>query len=163
MKLALSPVRDKGLDHKDNGSSCTPTAMAASVPGLTLQMRAGGTLESENDVCRARLHSGPAASAGKAEHYQGWQVSNGSKKALHLACLLEVLILGLSPWSLAGKSRRAGVVELRASSNGRMSNEGSPLSLCLTSAFSLPSDDRKSLTSHPQGGKCIFVCSVENP
>lgn len=89
MKLALSPVRDKGLDHKDNSSSCTPTAMAASAPGLTLPARAGGALETHHAVCRGRLHSGPAASTSKAEHYQGWQISSGSKKALHLAWSVE--------------------------------------------------------------------------
>ena len=94
MKLALSPVRDKGLDHKDNSSSCTPTAMAASAPGPTLTTRAGGALETVSTVCRGRLQLGPAAGIGKAEHYQGWQMSSGSKKALQLAWSVG----GPAPW-----------------------------------------------------------------
>lgn len=66
MKLALSPVKDRGLDHKDNSSSCAPTAMASSAPGPT---GAGVALEMDSAVCRGRLQSGPAASRGKAEHY----------------------------------------------------------------------------------------------
>lgn len=52
-------------------------------------------------------------------------------------------------------SKKAGAVELQASSNGRMSNEGSSFSLCPL-PFALPSNGRNSQTSDPQGGKMCF-------
>lgn len=56
--------------------------------------RAAGALEMDSAVPRGRLQSGPAAGIGKAEHYQGWQMSNGSKKALQLAWSVG----GPAPW-----------------------------------------------------------------
>lgn len=69
---------------------------------------------------------------------KGDRCLGAAKRLCSFLGLLEVLLLGLSPWSLEGMSSREGAVGLKASSNGRMSNEGSPLSLCLTSAFSPP-------------------------
>jgi len=74
----------------------------------------------------------------KQSDVKGGRYLVAAERLCSLLGLSEVLLLGLSPWSLAGVSRRAGTVELLASSNGRMSNEGSPLSLCHASLFCPP-------------------------
>lgn len=110
-------------------------------------VRAGGHWRQH---CLQRASSGPGACTGKAEPCREWQMSHDSS----FLSLLEVLLLGLLLWF--GKDEQEGrVVEFRASSNVRTSNEGSTFSLCHTSAF-CPYLQWQSLTSHPKGGKMHF-------
>lgn len=54
---------------------------------------------------------------------------------------------GLAPWlvtMVSGRDEREGRVVLRASSNVRVSNEGSTLSLFIPLTFALPSNDKES-------------------
>lgn len=93
MKLALSPVRDKGLDHGDKSSSCTPTAMAAGASRphwrgeLGRWRRMARSAEAAVGVLRAQAQHSTIDTANA-------RMPNGSNKALQPAWAAG----GPAPW-----------------------------------------------------------------
>lgn len=154
MKLALSPVRAKGLAHKDSSSSYTPPAMPASAPGATLHWELGDAGGSRG------LQSGPGASTGKAEPCQG-QMSSDSKKGSAASWVFWRSCSLACHYGLAGVSRRAELLSLGPLPMSGQVMRALPSVFVIPLPFALPSNDRVWPLIWREA-KYILVFSAEN-
>lgn len=162
MKLALSSVRNKGLDYKDSSSSSASTAVSVDALGAHIH-GLGGTGQGQSCLWRCALGGAGcwwrqsralAAAADVWRQQKGSAACPGCRRSCTWAChhapgprwAWGQEQLGLGPLPRAGWGARA-----------------LPSLSVLPLPFALPSYGRNSLTSPPQGGKCSFAWSVENP